>query len=245
MSWIVGIILIAVMGLGAASPAFIDRAIEKNIRDRYGPFEALHVAVDTDFIKALRGEVRGVDIQAKGFQVKEIPIAAARFQTKAWSYDSWSTLRGTPRWNQEIETSAAATITEASLNQLIAKPMVQEKLKGIRVNLPMAETADIENLKVRLLDRKFFAQGSLELGTGFPIPFQVSGVPLVREGKLYASEVQLSVMGMPLAPSLYEESLKKPLSLPPSPDLKYRLDGVAISSGSVQLLGTVWLPPKK
>lgn len=245
MSWIIGVILIAVMGLGAASPAFIDRAIEKNIRERYGPFESLRVAVDTDFLKALRGEVRGIDIQAKGFQVKDIPVSEARFKTKSLYYDAWSTLRGTPRWSHEIETSAAATFSEASLNLLIAKPMVQEKLKGIRVNLPMAETADIENLKVRLLDRKFVAQGSLELGTGFPIPFQVSGVPLVREGKIFASEVQLAVMGMPLAPSLYEESLKKPLSLPPSPDLKYRLDGVTISSGSVQLLGTVWLPPKK
>ncbi|HEY9766437.1 MAG TPA: LmeA family phospholipid-binding protein, partial [Chroococcales cyanobacterium] len=144
MNWTVGIGMIGVMALGGISPVLIDRAIENSLKKNFGPFKKLEVQSQTDFMSLLNGKVDGLSVKAGNFQVDGLPVQRMDIRTGAMRFDTWSALRGQARWLNEIEATASGVLDEPAINSLITRPFVQNQLKKIKVNLPMAETAAIE-----------------------------------------------------------------------------------------------------
>ncbi|HBN09755.1 MAG TPA: hypothetical protein DD435_14245 [Cyanobacteria bacterium UBA8530] len=245
MNWTVGIGMIGVMALGGISPALIDRAVENSLKQNFGPFKKLEVRSKTDFMSLLNGKVDGLSVKAGDFQVDGLPVQRMDIQTGAMRFDTWGALRGQARWLNEIEATASGALDEPALNSLIARPFVQNQLKNIKVNLPMAETAAIENLAIAVIENRIELKGNIDIGNGFPLPFRLSGAPLVLDHRLFIRDVDLQVMGMTLAPALYQEALRKPLEMPVISNLRYRLDSLEPRQGRLEFRGSLWLSAVK
>lgn len=252
VGFVVAFVLLIVYALGSSVAPFAQDRLKDELLHRYGPFESLDVKVITDPpFRVAQGQVDQLRIDAKGFRVEGVPIAALTVRSEP------ITLRmGRLVWSQEVDLAkptgaiASITVTEAGLDDLIRQPLVTRPLTGLPVKLSLfpgvtvTQQVDVVPEAIAVQAGRMQVTGVVRLNSGVTFPFQVSGRPLVTPpSRLYIAEPQASMMGGPVDPSLLGPALTEPvldlakLTFPPG--VGFSLLDVALASGSMTVQGRV------
>ncbi len=252
VGFITAFFLLIIYALGSSLAPFAQNRLMGELQRQYGPFESLDVKVITDPpFRVAQGQVDQLLIDAKGFTVEGVPIAALSLRSEAIALDA-----GRLIWGRELELTkptgaiASITLTEAGLDHVIQQPMVTLPLKRLPVKLSLfpgmtvTQIVDVIPQDVDVLDGRMQVTGVVQLDSGVAFPFQVSGRPVVvPPSRLFIAEPRASMMGGPVDPSLLAPALKEPIldlakiALPKG--VGFSLFDVALASGSVIVTGRV------
>lgn len=252
VGFVVAFVLLIVYALGSSVAPFAQDRLKDELLHRYGPFESLDVKVVTDPpFRVAQGQVDQLRIDARGFQVEGVPIAALSVRSEPITLKMGRLL-----WGQEVELTkpsgaiASITVTEAGLDDLIRQPLVTRPLMGLPVKLSLfpgvtvTQKVDVVPEDIAVQEGRMQVTGQVRLNSGVSFPFQVSGRPVVTPpSRLYIAEPQASMMGGPVDPSLLGPVLTEPvldlakLTFPPG--VGFSLFDVVLASGSVTVQGRV------
>lgn len=242
---LVYILTAAILGLyslGSMFPGIAGGMIADAIRKQYGPFSQLEVKIITDPpIRAVGGQVDALRIRASGFAVAGIPISTATIETDAFHVDTRAALFGKPpTLNRPLEATASAVLTEDGLNVLLNSPVVTSRLRGIQTQfsvipgMAVTRTVDILPGRVRLTQGRLAIEGTVDMGGGAHVPFAISAAPrLVGDSQLAFSDVQASLFGNPIPPTMLGEAVNRPIDLTrfQAPGASFRFLGLGVVPG--------------
>ncbi|MBO9540864.1 DUF2993 domain-containing protein [bacterium] len=234
--------ILALYSLGSMFPGVAGNMLADQIRKQYGPFSKLDVSVVTDPpIRALGGQVDSLRIKAEGFAVEGVPISTASIETDPFHVDTGGALFGkTPTLKQPLEATVSAVLTEDGLNVLLNSPSVTKHLKGIQAQfsvipgMSVTRTVDIVPGRLRLSQGRLSVDGNVDMGGGTRVPFALSAAPrLVGENQLAFSDIQASLFGSPIPPTMLGDAVNRPIDLSrfEAPGTTYRFTGLGVVPG--------------
>ncbi|HEY9900736.1 MAG TPA: DUF2993 domain-containing protein [Pantanalinema sp.] len=234
--------ILALYSLGSMFPGVAGNMLADQIRKQYGPFSKLEVQVVTDPpIRAMSGQVDALRIRAEGFAVEGVPISTATIETDPFHVDAGAALFGkTPTLAQPLEATVSAVLTEDGLNAILNSSMVTSRLKGIQTQfsvipgMAVTRTVDILPGRLRLTQGRLSVDGTVDMGGGARVPFALSAIPkLVGDSQLAFGDIQASVFGSPIPPTMLGEAANHPIDLArfQAPGTTYRFLGLGVVPG--------------
>lgn len=250
VAFITALVLLIVYSLGSSLAPVAQGLLRDEMQKRYGPFESLDVKVITDPpFRVTQGQVDQLRIDAKGFVVEGVPVAAFSLRSEPIALNM-----GRLVWGREVDLAkptgaiASLTLTEEGLEQVIQQPVITRQLKGLPVQLSVfpgmsiTQKVDIVPQDIDVQGGRLQVTGVVRLNSGVSFPFQVSGRPVVEPpSRLFIKDPQASMMGGPVDPSLLAPALKEPvldmakIALPQG--VGFSLFDVALASDSVSVQG--------
>jgi hypothetical protein len=250
VGFITALVLLILYSLGSSVAPFAQDRLAEELRQRYGPFEALEVKVIADPpFRAAQGEVDQLRLDARGFVAEGVPVASLSLRSEPIALNMRRLL-----WGREVELArptgaiASITMTEEGLGDVIRQPMVTRPLQGLPVKLSLfpgvtvTQKVDVIPEAIDVQDGRLAVSGVVRLNSGVTFPFEVSGRPVVTPpSRLFIAEPEASMMGGPVDPSLLAPVLKEPvldlakIALPQG--VGFSLFDVLLASDSVTVQG--------
>lgn len=223
----------------------LSEAAEMTIAAQLDEVESLDVAVRTNLLKMVQGQVDSVSIAAQGVVMrKDIRVQEMELHTDRIAIDLLSAVFGQLELDKPVDATARVVLTEQDINRALQSDYVQSKLQSLELNVDgLILTLEPQQLKIYLPgDGKIGLSGTIllqDIGKSQSITFSLVIRPDIMKRSLLLEMFQCT-QGEGIALELAIALLNKAKTLMDLPyfeleGMAFRLKSMDVQQDSVTL----------